>query len=494
MTTQSPSPSARTPAGYPRARRGGQAVAEPQGVTTRLPLPNQPETTMEGIPLPVKSLDREYLTLNLSESNTLPAKKPSGRQGTLPYNSHVLNSLKGKTGKGGGGGVPLPYSLRPTPLTSPMQLHRPLQRMLALTRQPPLLQREVPLRRHVRVVDQHQPRVRPQPARLLHHRLLVLRHELRPKVRRNRRNQRHPIRNIPPRHHINPARGGCHRSHRRQRSKPPLASLRIHRPNRLIPPIRQHEINRRYRLTQQLVRRTIRRRSMRRHSKPIGDRFKPLRLLVDTRRAPPPPRPMHKRSMRRIHQPDNPVVHIARQLRLQMRTAKPLPKLRQLRNPRQPAEILHPSSPRSRHIHPSVSIALDHRKHVRIDLRRHQMIEAGQRRNLFAPPAARLKPPAMILALHRLSIEPTRRQRNPSMRTQIPHRKQRSIALPPHQHRNPQQHRHRRIAALQSLRTQRRIPIPKHHLRRRPATSQLHQALLDRRLHWPHLCHRSQCT
>ena len=92
--------------------------------------------------------------------------------------------------------------------------------MLAFTRQPPLLQREVPLRRHVRIVNQHQPRVRPQPARLLHHRLLILRHELRPKVRRNRRNKRHPIRNVPSRNHIDPASRRRHRSHRRQRSKP----------------------------------------------------------------------------------------------------------------------------------------------------------------------------------------------------------------------------------------------------------------------------------
>ena len=39
--------------------------------------------------------------------------------------------------------------------------------MLTLTLQPPLLEREVPLRRLVRIVDQHQPRVTPQPARLV---------------------------------------------------------------------------------------------------------------------------------------------------------------------------------------------------------------------------------------------------------------------------------------------------------------------------------------
>src|ERR1700679_495086 len=122
------------------------------------------------------------------------------------------------------------------------------------------------------------------------------------------------------------------------------------------------------------------------------------------------------------------------------------------------------------------------------------MIERSQRRNLLAPSTARLKPPAVILALHRLSIEPPSRQRNPPMRAQIAHRKQRPIALAPQQHRNPQQHRHRSLTPAQRIRTQRRIPIPKHHLRRRPAHSQLHQALLHCRRHGLHLCHLRQST
>ena len=230
------------------------------------------------------------------------------------------------------------------------------------------------------------------------------------------------------------------------------------------------------------------------HPESIRNRLKHLRLLMNTSRAPPPPRAMHKRPMRRIHQPNNPVIDIAWQLRLQMRTPKSLPKLRQLRHSRKLIQIHNPPRTSSRHINPTVPIALDHRKRVRINLRRLQMIKRRQRRNLLTPPTARLKPPAVIFALHRLTIEPPSRQRNPPMRTQITHREQRPILFPSQQHRNPQQRRHRRIAALQPLCSQRRIPIPKDHLRRRPTASQLHQALLHRRLHGLHLCHRSQCT
>src|SRR6266702_6968055 len=68
-------------------------------------------------------------------------------------------------------------------LTPPMQRNRPTQRMLTRPLQPRLLQSEVPLGRFVRIVDQHQPGVEPQPLRLLDHGLLILPHELRSKER-----------------------------------------------------------------------------------------------------------------------------------------------------------------------------------------------------------------------------------------------------------------------------------------------------------------------
>ena len=83
-----------------------QPGGEPAGRNHQLPSSKPLITTTEDIPLPVKSLEREYLTLNPFESNTLPPKKPPGRQALLPHNHHVLNTLKGKTGKRGGGGVP----------------------------------------------------------------------------------------------------------------------------------------------------------------------------------------------------------------------------------------------------------------------------------------------------------------------------------------------------------------------------------------------------
>lgn len=356
-----------------------------------------------------------------------------------------------------------------------MQRDRPTQRMLPRPLQPRLLQSEVPLRRLIRIIDQHQPRMKPQPLSLLDHRLLILPHKPRPKKRSNRSYKWNVVKNIPGCNHIDPASRSRHRRNRSQTRKPLLP-----RAYRLVPPIRQDKINRRRnRLainSQQLIRRRVRARRMRRHPKPgippiilsVFQRLKVLRLLMNTSRRTPPPGLVHKRPMRRIHQPDNPVIHIARQLRHQMRTPKPHRKLRHLRHRRQSLSHLHSPRPHLRQINPRKPIALLARKRPRIDLRRIQRLMACQRRNLPALPAARLKLPTVILAGHRLPIEPPSRKRNPPMRTKIPHRKQLSPRLPSQQQRNPQQQRLRRLALPQRPSTQRRIPIPKDQLRRRP--------------------------
>src|SRR3984957_7388907 len=207
---------------------------------------------------------------------------------------------------------------------------------------------------------------------------------------------------------------------------------------------------------------------MRRHPKPLRNRLKLLLLLVNRSPAPPPPSLMHKRPMRRVHQPDNPMVNIARQLRHQVRTPVPSPKLRQLRHRRQLPR--NPTHPRLRDIDPRIPIPLHTRIRRSKNLGRIQRIMARQRRNLPALSRARLKPPPVVLALHRLPIEPPGRQRNPPMRTKVPQSKHRPILLPPHQHRKPQQHRRRCLPRLQPPTPQPRIPIPKHHPRRGSAS------------------------
>ena len=308
------------------------------------------------------------------------------------------------------------------------------------------------------------------------------------------------VENVPRPHHVNPARRSRHRRHRRQTCKPLISA-----PDRLVTPVRQHKINRRRnRLPihpQQLVRRGVTARRMRRHPKTsipsamlfIRQRLKLLRLFMDRSPAPPPPRLVHKRPMRRVHQPDNPMVHVARQVSLQMRTTELPRKLRHLRHRRQCIAQGHTSRPHLRQIHPRKPIPLHARISTRVNLRGLQPITRRQRRNLLALPSARLKLPPVILALHRLPIEPPCRKRNPAMRTKIPHRKQSPIPLPPQHQRNPKQQRLRHLPHAQHPNPQSRIPIPKNQLRRRPPTHpELHQLTHTKQVYPPHPNHPSE--
>ena len=128
--------------------------------------------------------------------------------------------------------------------------------MLPTPLQPGLLQSEVPLRRLIRIVDQHQPGIEPQSLSLLDHRLLILPHKSRTTERSNRSYKWNPIEDIPRRNHIDPAGRSSNRRHGSQTRKPLIAA-----PDRLVPPIRQHKIDRgRNRLAihaQQFVRSTV---------------------------------------------------------------------------------------------------------------------------------------------------------------------------------------------------------------------------------------------
>jgi hypothetical protein len=73
----------------------------------------------------------------------------------------------------------------------------------------------------------------------------------------------------------------------------------------------------------------------------------------------------------------------------------------------------------------------------------------------------------VVFALHRFAIEPTSGERDTSMWAEIAHRKQRTVGLAAKQHRDAQQHGDRRAAALERVRTHRRIPFAEDHLCRR---------------------------
>ncbi len=198
---------------------------------------------------------------------------------------------------------------------------------------------------------------------------------------------------------------------------------------------------------------------MRCHAEPLRDRLEALLLFVDARLFPPPPRLMHKRPMSRIHQTDDPVIHIAGQIGGEMLAPIALAELRQFRHRRQRRILrLHTPAARLRHVDPRVAVTLLARISHAVQVLRERIV-LRQRRNLHALAAHRLKHPAVILARERFAVEPAARQRNSAMRAQVAHGKQPSILAPAQHHRDTHQHRCTHAVAPQQIAAHRRIPV-----------------------------------
>src|SRR6267154_40128 len=261
------------------------------------------------------------------------------------------------------------------------------------------LQREIPFRRSVRVIDEHQPRIVFQAFGLPDHGLLILTEKNLTKHSENRGRQE---KQIPRRHEIDPAQVPPHRRHRRAAGEPQLPAAILLRAD-----VRQHEIDRRrYWLPgdflEQPVRCAVGARRMRAHPETVGYRLEPLGFLVNASAFPPEPRLVHERPMRRVHQSNNPVVDMRRQLARKMRDcvfAAENGKRRRRRNGvRQPR-------PRRIHINPNVAVAFFARTMPRKDAFHFQFVLAGKRWNLDTLPGARLEPPPVVAALHYFSVE-----------------------------------------------------------------------------------------
>src|SRR5579863_2743999 len=210
-------------------------------------------------------------------------------------------------------------------LTPPLQRNRPRHRMLHLpTSAAPLqirrLQLEVPLRRTIRVVDQHQMRIMLQALRLILHRLAVLFDKLCKHKFQQRRSKRNPAKNIPASHHVDPAMAARDGRYGCQAGKPILPCA-----NGFEAQVGQNKINggrNRIRIRvqpQQPVRRAVRAGCVGAHAKAQRYRLEILLLLVNALPAAPPPGLMNKGSVRRIHEPDDSVVHVAWQVSRQVR-------------------------------------------------------------------------------------------------------------------------------------------------------------------------------
>lgn len=313
------------------------------------------------------------------------------------------------------------------------------------------LQPEIPFRRPVGIINQHQSRVVLQSLGLQDHRLLVLPQEFLCKYTEDR----HWQKQIPSRHEINPAKIAPYRGHRRPARKPQLPAPYLFRPD-----IRQNKIDRRrHRLAriflQHPVRCAVRARSMRTHPKSIRNRLELFLFFMDAAPTAPIPRLVYKRPVRRVHQSNNSLVYMRRQLASQMRNPIFPTERRQLR--RGSNRLRQPRS-QTTHVHPKISVPLFARIMPRKNPLHFQFVLAGQRRDLDALPAASLEFPPVITAFDRLPIKAPIRKRNSPVRTRISHRKRFTLSSAPQNQRHFQKHCRLQMVAGNFRASQRRIP------------------------------------
>src|SRR5580693_10160928 len=334
-------------------------------------------------------------------------------------------------------------------LTSPLQSDRSSHGMLHLPAgsgrlQIRRLQLEIPLRRTIRVVDQHQMRIVLQALRLILHRLPVLFDELRKHKFQQRRSKRHPAENVPASHHINTAMAARDGRHGGQAGKPILPC-----PNGFEAQVGQNKIDGgrdriRVRVKpQQLVRRAVRAGHVRAHAEAHGDRLEILLLLVNAVPAAPPPCLMHKRSVRRVHEPDDAVVHVAWQRSGQVRDLVLSAKSWNPRSGRRRLRHLSETGSGRRRLgnkYPNVVVVLLTRVTPRIDPVHFQFLIGSQRRNDLALATVGIKLPSVVAALQTLTVEPPARKRHPPMRAGVSQGKRLSLAIAPDDQRRLQQH------------------------------------------------------
>src|SRR5207302_7855359 len=176
---------------------------------------------------------------------------------------------------------------------------------------------------------------------------------------------------------------------------------------------------------QQLVGAAVGTRGMRRNAKAHGGGIKGLLLLVNAASRPPPPRLMDKRSVRRIHQSDHAVIHIAWEFRRQLRDLVFPAGEWKLRNRRR----IQNGTARFRHEDPHVSIALLAWIMRSVNLLRAYPRIGSKRRDLHAGAGMHVELPSVIAALEVLSFDSAAGERNAAMRTDVLHRERMAIRI-----------------------------------------------------------------
>ena len=179
-----------------------------------------------------------------------------------------------------------------------------------------------------------------------------------------------------------------------------------------------------------------------------------LALLVDAVPCPPPPCLVDEGPVRRIHQPDDAVVHVTRQFGREMRDGVAVAEGGQ---PRRFFTRLGASAP-LRHVYPEVSILLAAGERAGVDLADIELVVGHERRDLAALAADRLELPAVIRTFQVLPVEPAAGERHAAVRTTVARREGAAFGIASQHQGNAQQHGRLQLASAHAFAAQSGVP------------------------------------
>jgi len=176
-----------------------------------------------------------------------------------------------------------------------------------------LLQGEVPLGGLVGIVDQHQARIVAEAFRLLDHGDLVLTHKFRAEELGNRSDEGDMIENVPRGDDVDAASGCGDRGDGGERGEPLVSGA-----DDLCAAVGQPEVDSRFDGmavdAEQFVWRGVAAGGVGAHAEAPGDGLKAFGFLADAGTRTPPPGLMDERAVRRVHETDDAVIDVARQV------------------------------------------------------------------------------------------------------------------------------------------------------------------------------------
>src|SRR5690349_13341123 len=207
---------------------------------------------------------------------------------------------------------------------------------------------------------------------------------------------------------------------------------------------------------------------MRAHAEAVRDRLELLLLFVNAVPGAPPPRLMHKWSVRRVHQADDAVIDAARQIGAEICglifVAEHWHAWRFERGLRTRGEPCS-SRPWIRNEDPNEAVVLFTSVISCVDAIDLQLLIGGERRNQLALSAVRVKLPSVIAALYLLSIKLTVGKRHSTMRAGVSQGKGIALGIAPNHQWNFEQHGFVQLAAFYFFARQGAIPEAGQHQR-----------------------------